>query len=502
MPLTLAQIEAELLGRDLRTFLKGASGDGSDGAWAIIEPGVRFVPNWHVDATCEHMQAVSSGDIMRLVITMPPRVLKSATASVVWPAWEWTQRAATKFLGASYDGDLAIDFAVRSRNLIEHPWYQQRWSDRFTLVSDQNVKSHYRNDRGGERRAFGVGGSPTGKGGDIILVDDPLNARDAHNETKLDGAVKWYREVMQSRLDDQSTGRMVVVMQRLNEADLAGWCIEQGYTHLNLPMEYDPEHAHIVVPTGWKDPRSERGELLFPERFPRDVLDRMRTAAGSFAYEAQYNQNPLPTDEHAMFPESGWGRYATLPLNEDGTTRRPDDALVSWDMTFKGKGTTPGAKRRARGEPDYVVGVLVYRYGADVYVVDVVRGQWSFTQTKAQVVAFEQRCHDRHPFPPSRHVIEDKANGPAILSDLRSVIPALVAFDPGQDDKTSRAWAVQPMIAESGNVLLPADEQAHKWVPAMIGEFRAFPTGRNDDQVDAVVQALLVLRKRRTIRAA
>lgn len=499
--LTTEQIEAEVYGRNLRRFLVGASGDGSDGAWAIIEPGVRYVPNYHVDAVCEHLEAVSRVEIPRLLITMPPRVLKSATSSVAWPAWEWTNRPSTKILGASYDGDLAIDFAVRGRNLIEHQWYIDRWGDEFELVSDQNVKGHYRNDRGGERRAFGVGGSPTGKGGDIILVDDPLNARDAHNETKLLGVRKWWQEVMQSRIDDPATGRMVVVMQRLNELDLADWCIEHGYTHLNLPMEFDPTHRCIVVPTGWQDPRTEEGELLFPERFGPEYLEGLRKSMGSFAFEAQMNQNPLPTDEHAMFPETAWARYVDLPRNEDGTLRRPDDALVSWDMTFKGKGGTPGAKRRAKGEVDYVVGVLMYRYGADFYIVDVVRGQWSFTETKRQVVAFEQRCIDRHPFPPTRHVVEDKANGPAIISALGSVVH-LKPHDPGQDDKVSRAWAVQPAIAETGNVLIPDASRGVPWVPAFVAEFRAFPTGRNDDQVDAVGQGIMVMRQRRTIRAA
>lgn len=499
---TLPQIESAWYGQSFRHFLTGASGTGEDGAWAIIEPGVRYMPNYHVDAVCEHLEGVSSCEIMRLLITMPPRVLKSATSSVAWPAWEWATRPATKLLGSSYDGDMAIDFAVKSRNLIEHPWYRERWGSAFQIVSDQNVKKHYRNDRGGERRAFGVGGSPTGKGGDIVMVDDPLNARDAHAEVKIEGARKWWREVMQSRVDDPSTGRMVVVMQRLNERDLAGWCIENGYVHLNLPMEFDPKHRCIVVPTGWEDPRTEPGELLFPDRFSAEHLERLRASMGSFAYHAQYNQDPLPTDEHAMFPEPAWNRYTTLPQHEDGTLKRPDDALVSWDMTFKGKGTTPGAKRRARGEVDYVVGGLLYRYGADVYVIDVVRGQWSFTETKRQVLAFDERCRDRHPFPPTRHVVEDKANGPAILSELRGVVP-LTPFNPDpHGDKVSRAWAVQPVIAETGNVLLPVDEKRHGWVRPLLGEFRSFPTGAHDDQVDMVVQGVLVMRQRRKIRAA
>lgn len=477
-------IERALYQQELSTFIRGHA--GLHGAWHLIEPGTVLDWGWHLDAVCEHLEAVSRGEIRNLVVTVPPRTLKTTTISTCWPAWEWITRPSTKIIGAGYDKDIPVDAAVKTRWIIESHWYQNRWNDVFRIVSDQNVKSYYRNSEGGERRAVSVGGSSTGKGADIIICDDPINVRDSHNELAIEKALTWWTEVMPSRLNDQRTGRRVVVMQRVHEKDVAGWCIEHGYEHLNLPMEFDPSRRCIVKTTGWEDPRTEPGELLIPGRMGEEQVAALKESMRSYAYAAQYQQEPAPDDGSAMFPPSSWQRWRTLPVNEDGTLRQPSDAFCSWDMTFDGKSAKQSG--RSRGEPDYVVGQLWYAYGADMYLIDETRGQWSYAQTKRAVRDFHQASIDRHPFAATRHIVERKANGAAIISELKGEIPGLVGFMPDKyGDKLQRAWYAQPRV-EAGQIHLPDNAG---WVDDWMHELRMFPNGANDDRVDAFSQAVI-----------
>jgi len=508
-------LERALYSMSLRDFIRGNvdatritddADAGATCAWDIMEPGTRLDWGWHLDAVCEHLDAVRVGEIADLVINIPPRTLKTTAVTKAWPAHVWASKPATKFLTASYGGDLAIDHALGTRDILRHPWYQRRWPIR--LAGDQDVKSYYKNTVGGYRVATSPTGRGTGYGGDIQIIDDPINVRDGNNRVVLDRTLKWWTETMPSRRNDPRTARRVVVMQRVAEDDVAGWCIEHGWTHLNLPNEYNPARRCITVrkslETGkrvtWKDPRGKAGDLLFPTRLTADVSAELKKTLGSYAYAGQYNQEPAPDDGSAIFPAEQWGRYRSLPVGADGKLRVPDDAIVSWDMTFTGKARPgeggAGAKRRRAGNPDFVVGALWYRYGAETYRVDEVRGQWSFVQAKAAVMAFDQRCRSAHPFPPRRHVVEAKANGEAILSELRPVVPGLVGFNPDPyGDKLTRAWAWQPR-QEAGQVWLPAEgcAQYAEWVAEYVHELRVFPNGRNDDRVDESSQAHLVMR--------
>ncbi len=501
-------LERALYSQSLRDFIRGngpripASDDDPDvgvrNAWDIMEPGTSLEWNWHLDAICEHLEAVSCGEIQDLVVTVPPRTLKTSVISIGWPAWEWTHTPTTKYLGGSHDGDLAIDIAVMSRRVLEHPWYRRRWGSEFEIVSDQNVKSYYRNNRGGTRRSMGVAGSPTGKGADVLLLDDPIDVEKAHREIVRKQALSWWKQ-LHTRLNNPRTGKKVVVMQRVHEDDVAGWCIDNGYVHLNLPNEFDPKRRCITVrkplPTPevpkpkkitWKDPRTKQGELLFPSRIDAEVIAKVRASIGSLGYEPQYNQRTEPSDEDSWFPPGWWQLWHALPTNPDGTMRRPDDALVVWDMTFKGK---TGQQAKRTKEPDYVVGQLWYRYGAETFLIDEVRGQWSFTQAVKQVAAFDERCRTVHPFPPTRHVVETKANGEAILDQMRPVVPGMVGFNPDPyGDKVARALACQPRV-EASQVWLPA---AAPWLEAWRHELKVFPHGANDDRVDGFSMAHLV----------
>lgn len=488
---SLVEIERELYSRSFRDFMRDA--------WPVVEPGVDLKWNWHLDAICEFLTAVAAGEIRRGVMEMPPRLAKSISSSVLWPAWIWTHTPETKFIFGSYAQHLALRDAVKHRDVVRSQWYQDRWP--LDLHGAADTKGYFRNEMGGHRFAASVGGAATGEGADILVVDDPLKAQDAHSELARAEALRWWREVMPSRLNDQKTGRRLVVMQRLHEADVAGWCRDNGYEALSLPLEYDPRSKCVVPTINWEDPRTEEGELLDPERLGREEADALRVELGSYAFAGQYNQQPAPDDGSAWFPAAWWQLWVSLPRNEDGTIRRPDDAVVVWDMTFTGKRMRASGKGTT--DPDYVVGELWYGYGAETFLIGEVRGQWSFTESKRQMIAYDARSRQglsEIPFPPTRHVVETKANGEAILDELRPVIPGIVGFNPDPyGDKIARALAAQPRV-EAGQVWLPGAMNAagelvprEPWVADFIHEHRVFPNGRNDDRVDTFSMAHLVM---------
>ena len=231
-PSLVAEIESEMARRSLREFVRQA--------WHVVEPATPYIPGWHLDAICDHLEAVSRREIRNLLINMPPRHMKSLAVSVFWPCWEWATWPERKWLFSSYAASLSIRDSLKCRRLIESPWYQANWGDRFQLTGDQNAKQRFENNKSGYRLATSVGGTATGEGGDRIVVDDPHNVNEAESDLVRRGVIDWWDQVMSTRLNDPKTGAKVIVMQRVHEADLAGHVLAQGgYEHLCLPAEYE-----------------------------------------------------------------------------------------------------------------------------------------------------------------------------------------------------------------------------------------------------------------------
>ena len=200
------EIDCELAGRQLREFVRQA--------WAVVEPATPFVPGWHIDAIVEHLDAVSRRQIRNLLINVPPRHMKSLLVSVFWPAWEWIRWPERRWLYSSYAASLSIRDSIKCRRLLESPWYQERWADRFALTSDQNTKGRFENSRTGYRLATSVGGAATGEGGDRIVCDDPHNVQEAESDPIRKGTLDWWDVVMSTRVNDPRSAAKVVVMQR------------------------------------------------------------------------------------------------------------------------------------------------------------------------------------------------------------------------------------------------------------------------------------------------
>lgn len=475
-------------------------------AWPIVEPATPFVSGWHIDVVCEHLEAVTAGELPRLIINVPPRTMKSLTVSVFWPAWEWLTSPHIRWLYASYAEDLSQRDSLKCRRLIraeggrqdgtlfERIGYQgvlrllgQSWS----LMKDQDAKRKYETTATGMRLATSVGGLATGEGGDRIVVDDPLNAKQARSETERQAANVWWDETMTTRFNSAS-GVAVIVMQRLHEDDLTGHLLEQGgWHHLCLPGEYEPRHKHtyppkVKLPSGREisgDPRTTEGELLEPVRLSGDRLAELRRSLGSYGFAGQIQQRPSP-QEGGMF-KRGWWRYWTA--RDVPSADEWDRLIQSWDLTFKDTKSASGS---------YVVGQVWAARAADRYLLAQVRGRMDFTGTVKAIEAVSRE------WPTSAKLVEEKANGAAVISTLKGKIGGLVPVEP-EGGKEARAAAVEPFV-EAGNVYLPAGEHIPtvRGYPAtsvadFIEEHAMFPNGRHDDQVDAHSQALTYLARRR-----
>ncbi len=438
-------------------------------AWPILEPDRPFLPNWHIDLLAEYLEAVTAGEITRLLVNIPPRYMKSLLISVFWPTWEWIERPSSRWLCVSYNEALATKHSLDRRTVLQSAWYQQRWGDRVQLAPDQNEKTEFQNTRRGVMFATSMGGSVTGKGGNRIVVDDPHNPNQMDSDAQRGAAITFFRQTLSTRLNDRKRDAIVVVMQRLHERDLSAVCLDLDFTHVCLPVEAETP-TPIVFPRSRRVISREPGDLLWPARDGRAELDEQRRLLGSAGFAGQYQQRPAPAGG-IIFQRDWWRFYDELP--------ELTEFAQSWDMAFK---DTP--------DSDYVVGLVAGRSGADIYLLDRVKGQWSFSESCRQVVALSQRYRQT-----TRKLIEDAANGPAIIDALHHQVVGIVAVTP-QGGKLARARAVQPLV-EAGNVYLPNPRPhgrlipARAWVEEFLHQCTMFPHGAHDDDVDALTQLLV-----------
>jgi predicted phage terminase large subunit-like protein len=429
-----------------------------------LEPDVPFVPGIHTYAVCAHLQAVAENRIHDLIVNVPPGFAKSLLCAVFFPAWVWIDRPQVRFLYGAYSATLSIRDSVKCRRLIESEWYKSRW-DHFKLSDDQNRKEAFENSRTGYRIATSVGGTGTGQRADIVVVDDLHSVDGAASDAERTAACEWFLGTMSSRLNDLRTGHRIVVGHRLHESDISGELLQRGgFEHLCLPAEFEPDRKCIT--SIWSDPREREGQLLAPERVTQAELEKMKVLLGSFRYAGQFQQRPAPMAGGLVRRE--WLRYYdSLPGDLTDFTLSVDAAFKSGELS------------------DYVVCQCWARRGADFYLLDQVRAKLDFPQT---IRMMRQMCQ-RWP-KAARKLIEDRANGAALIASLKHEIPGMIAINP-KESKEARLSAVSPLI-ESGNCYFPSERIA-PWITPLIDELVAFPNAKHDDQVDALSQCLAVL---------
>jgi len=425
-------------------------------AWPLIES-AEYIDNWHIHAICEHLEAVTRGEIPKLLINIPPGCSKSLLVAVFWPIWEWINDSTVRWMFSSYDQTLSTRDSVKCRALIESPWYQRQWGDIYQLAGDQNQKTYYETTEGGYRMATTPRGRGTGEHPDRIVVDDPHKVAGAESDLERQQVIDWWTLTMPTRGVSRNA-RRVIIMQRLHSSDLSGWVLDNDdYTHLCMCMRH--EHSRMIdTPIGWNDPREEEGELLTVDQFNDSQVTEMESKLGTYGTAGQLQQRPAPR-EGGMFKHDWF---------EDAD----DDAVVInyvryWDLAA------------TAGGGDYTCGVKVGRGNDGLYYIDdVIRGQWSSFKR-------DQKIKETADIDGAgvRIWIEQEpgASGKSLVESLVRMLEGYsVHAETASGSKELRA---EPLASqcEAGNVRLTPGS----WRQEFLDELCSFPNSAHDDQVDA-----------------
>ena len=494
-------------------------------AWHIIEPGQKYVHGWHIDFICAHLEAITDGVELdtgelynRLLINVPPGTMKSLLVGVFWPAWEWGPRNLPhhRFVCASHSLDLAIRDGLRMRRLITSEWYQKRWGDRVQLTGDQNQKTKFENTATGFRQAAAAG-SITGARGDRVVIDDPHSVDGANSDAMRESTVQWFLEAVPTRLNNPDSSAIIVVMQRLHEADVSGVILDKrlGYDHVMLPMMLDKSR---VYPTklGIVDPREAEGELLFPARFPQDVVDRDSKVMGPYATAGQFQQEPTPRGGGVIkaqwwetWMEDGYPAFdyiiASIDTAYTSKTENDPSAMTVWGV-FSGDIATSARSDNfvsPRGRFKSVEEEAA-RFDEGVRIRDMLdhnpesvprvflMGAWQeHLELSALVAKVASTCRK---FRVDKLLVEAKASGLSVAQEIRRLYGAedwaVQLINPGALDKLARVYSIQHLFSE-GMIYAP-DRQ---WADMVIRQCEVFPKGKHDDLVDTVSMALRHLRE-------
>jgi predicted phage terminase large subunit-like protein len=476
---------------------EGSLMDFAEYVWPVCEPAIPFIKGWALEAICEHLEAVTYGQIRRLLINVPPGFTKSLMTDVFWPAWEWGPRNMPhlRYVCASYSNHLTERDNMRCRNVVLSDRYKRFWGDRFKISNEQFTKVKFANDHTGWKLATSVGGIGVGERGDRFIIDDANNTMQMESEAIRDNTNMWFTEVVPDRLNSQQASAIVVIQQRLHEDDVSGTAItrKMGYTHLMIPMEHDVAR-HCTTSLGWDekgreiiwdDPRTEEGELAWPERFPAHSVDELRRDKGPYAWAGQYQQSPEPRGG-SIIKRDYWGIW-----NEE---KYPgfDFIVASLDPAFTAK---------EENDPSALTVWGLYRDDSDnpkVMLIWAWQERLEFNQLVqlvTDVCTVDQKPLSHPRFPVNRLLIEGKGSGMSVGQEMYRLFGLSGKFgidiiDPKiYGDKVARVQSIQHMFS-SGMVTAPD----RSFSDMVIDQCAVFPKGSHDDLVDSTSQALRWLR--------
>lgn len=422
--------------------------------FGVLNPGVRFEHNWHLEAIAAALERAIHSRTVRQIVTLPPRSLKSFLISEAFVAFLLGQNPGLQIICVTYSEKLSETQSLNTARIMRSPLYKRIFPN---TCLERDTMLYLTTSKGGSRRAASVGGSITGFGGDWVIIDDPMNAPDAHSKSARDSVIAYFDRALSSRVNDETSSRFIAVMQRLHQDDLVGHLLAKGgWDELRLPATATGP-ALIDLGHG-RQYRVEPGDLLHPRRLPLEVLDRKKLEVGSIVFQAQYQQDPVPADGNIVHAE--WLRFYT------NDPRGADARIVlSLDTAVK---TNPAN--------DYSVCTVWASRPQSHHLLHVWRAKVEYTQLKPIVIQLYQHYQADH------LLIEDHNNGATLIQELRSFgIPA-TGRTPNRDKET-RLVAATPFM-ESGQMYLPVDAP---WLQEFVTELLAFP-GRHDDQVDSVSQ--------------
>ena len=426
-------------------------------AYEVVHPGEPLVPNWHIDCISHRLAGMENGRVSnRLVINLPPRSLKSYLVSVAWVAWILGRNPYLRIVCASYSEDLANKFSRDCRALMESHFYKRVFRTR--LNPKKSTEEEFETTKRGSRLATSVGGTLTGRGGDILIIDDPTKANDANSQVALETANEWFRNTALSRLNSQSKSVVIVTQQRLHANDLSGMLLDRGWPSLIIPA-IAIEVADYAVADGEIYHRPA-GELLQPDRDSPEAVEEAKRNVGSWIFAAQYQQSPTPPDGN-MIKATWLARYQLCP-----PTNKFRTIVLACD---------PAGKANMRN--DYTAMTVVGIDAKNLYVLHVSRGHWTVLEMQERVKALAAQWDVTHV------IVEDTSSGMGLIQMLREQTRLSVIGRHPKDDKETRLSRHQGRF-EAGRILLPTEAP---WLADFENELLAFPNGRHDDQVDALL---------------
>ena len=441
-------------------------------AWHIVEPKNRFIDGWHLHAICDHLEAISRGEIQNLLINIPPRFMKSLAVSVFFPAWEWIREPSLRYLYSSYAETLSKRDSLKCRNLITSLWYQARWGSIYQLSSDQNEKLRFENDQTGYRVATSVSGMGTGEGGDRIIGDDVHNVIDGESIIKTMSVLRWWDESMSTRLNDENTGAKILIMHRTRQNDLSGHVLAQkhGYVHLCLPARYEGENRIdspvIDKETGkpWKDRRTEVGEPLW-SKFGTKELDKRESKMTEFAITGQQQQSPT-------LRGGGVFKVENFKIEKDFNRSQIVRSVRYWD-----KAGTQKKDKPQQGK--YTSGVLIHKLTNDRFVIeDVARFKMEYAERETRMKqTAELDGVDVKIYHEQEGGSGGKESAQRTTTNLSGYI---VEADHPTGEKEIRAQPFSSQVNNGSVILLNRG-----WTRGYLEELEGFPSGTYSDQVDA-----------------
>jgi predicted phage terminase large subunit-like protein len=469
-----AQLERERVARDadlIRARCTTLVGFVRE-AWRVLEPEARYVHNWHIDVICAHLEAVTRGEINRLLINVWPGSMKSLIVSVFWPAWEWgpVGRRSLRHLSTAFnDGPVKRD-TRRTRDLIQSDWYQTLWPE---VVLTRTAEMSFANKDTGTREGVAFG-SLTSQRGDRLIIDDPHSTETAESDVERQNTTRKFKEGARNRLNDQELSAIVIIMQRLHMDDISG-VIEQyglGYVHVMLPMEFEPARA-CSTPWG-KDPRTDDGELADPIRFPGTAILDLKKS-GEYFWAGQYQQRPAPR-EGGLFKVE---KIVIIDAAPAGVKW-----VRGWDIAGSKRKTSP-----------FTAGVLLGRVGERLIIGDARRKREGILKAEQMIVDtatddaanYSGTVLQSIPQDPGSAGLSQKAHLAAKLDGL------VFKFSTETGDKVARANPISSQV-DAGAVEMVRG----KWNPELIEEMRNFPSGSFKDQVDALSRAYAELVSKKT----
>ena len=436
--------------------------------FVALNPETTFSPNWHIELIAAKLEQVARGKIRRLIINLPPRNLKSIAASVAFPAWLMGHNPSTHIIAASYGQDLATKFARDTRAIMSTDWYGRMFDAR---LSGQRAADDFATIQGGTRMATSVGGTLTGRGADVIIIDDAMKPEDAMSEVLRKKANDWFDSTLLSRLNNKETGAIVIIMQRLHQDDLVGHVLElDEWDVLSFPAIAEEDEVHVIENAfGRRIVKRSIGEALHPERESVTRLQALKQSMGEYHFASQYQQNPIPRGGAMVKRE--WLQWY-VPGDQPA---RYDRVLQSWDTANKSSELN-----------DYSVCTTWGVRGKFYYLLHVLRRRMDYPLLRRTVIE-----HSRH-WKADSVVIEDKASGTQLIQDLQADLGNyyIRPYEPPTGmDKIMRLHA-QTLAFENAQVFLPT---AAPWLDEYVEELTGFPGTKFDDQVDSTTQALAAM---------